>query len=82
VELCLCQPAAIVVDEPTDDGGDTMFLAQCNRCGRRELRGPRGVTGLANTASGIEIGFRCTGCGARQRMHTGAQAGLPLLRAG
>jgi hypothetical protein len=42
-----------------------MFLAQCNRCGRRELRGPRGVTGLANTASGIEIGFRCTGCGAR-----------------
>lgn len=57
-----------------------MFLAHCNRCGRRELRSVRAITGLANTAGGIEIGFRCSGCGARQRTVTGAQSprGLPL----
>jgi len=58
-----------------------MFLAHCNRCGRRELRSVHAITRLANTAGGIEIGFRCTACGARQRTLTGARASQPLLRA-
>ena len=56
-----------------------MFLAHCNRCGRRELRSVHAITGLANTPGGIEIGYRCSACGARQHTLTGSPATRPLL---
>jgi DNA-directed RNA polymerase subunit RPC12/RpoP len=58
-----------------------MFLAHCTRCSRRELRSVRAITRLANTPDGIEVGYRCSACGARQRMLTGAHAPAAMLRA-
>jgi hypothetical protein len=40
-----------------------MFLAICKACGRRELRGLRGITALVNTDRGIELHFVCRACG-------------------
>ena len=59
-----------------------MFLAHCNHCGRHELRGPRAITSLVNTPSGIELRFRCASCGAAQRTTTGASAAPPLRMVG
>jgi hypothetical protein len=58
-----------------------MFLAHCTTCSRRELRSVRAITRLANTVDGIEVSFRCSACGARQRVLTGAHAPTPMLRA-
>ncbi len=59
-----------------------MFLAHCNRCGRHELRGPRAITSLINTGSGIELRFRCANCRAAQRSITGASASRPVRLVG
>jgi hypothetical protein len=59
-----------------------MFLAECTRCGRRELRGPRALVGLTNRSTGIELRFRCSQCGTVQRTVTGAHASLPMRQAG
>jgi len=40
-----------------------MFLTDCPSCGIRELRGPRAIELLVNTDRGIDVVFRCTGCG-------------------
>jgi hypothetical protein len=42
-----------------------MFLATCDTCGRRELRGTRSIEALMNTDHGVELHFTCRGCGAR-----------------
>lgn len=69
----------MVVIEPAKEA-TPMFLADCNQCGRRELRSVHAITRLTNTTGGIEIGFRCSACGARQHTRTGAQSSraLPL----
>jgi hypothetical protein len=59
-----------------------MFLAECTRCGRRELRGPRALVGLTNRSIGIELRFRCSQCGTVQHKLTGTQAARPLRMAG
>jgi hypothetical protein len=59
-----------------------MFLAHCNRCGRRELRSVRAISSLANTPRGVELHFRCATCGTSQRMLTGSNRHHELLRAG
>jgi hypothetical protein len=40
-----------------------MFLANCTECGRRELRGARSIELLVNTDHGIDLVYRCAGCG-------------------
>ncbi len=59
-----------------------MFLAHCNRCGRRELRSLHAITDLTNTTGGIDISYRCSACGAGQRSRIGRRAARPLLEAG
>ena len=41
-----------------------MFLAHCDTCGRRELRGTRSIDALVTTDDGIELHFTCRVCGA------------------
>jgi hypothetical protein len=41
-----------------------MFLAHCETCGRRELRGTRSINALVNTHHGIELHYTCRVCGA------------------
>jgi hypothetical protein len=41
-----------------------MFLAHCETCGRRELRGTRSIDALVNTHHGIELHYTCRVCGA------------------
>lgn len=48
-----------------------MFLSDCARCGRRELFGPRRVDALVNTASGLEVHYRCRACDGSNVMVTG-----------
>lgn len=52
-----------------------MFLVDCPSCGRRELRSPRALLNLANTARGIEIAAPCGQCGAVVHTITGRAAG-------
>jgi hypothetical protein len=59
-----------------------MFLAHCNRCGRRELRSVQAINRLANTPRGVELHFRCATCGTSQRILTGSTRQHELLRAG
>jgi hypothetical protein len=40
-----------------------MFLATCETCGHRELRGLRAIDALVNTTHGIELHFTCRHCG-------------------
>ncbi len=42
-----------------------MFLAICETCGRRELRGTRSIDALVNTNHGVELHFTCRACGTR-----------------
>ena len=41
-----------------------MFLTDCICCDLRELRGPRAVELIVNTASGPQAVYRCTRCDA------------------
>lgn len=50
------------------DAGMT-FLADCPRCGRRELRGSRGVH-VAHTDRGDVFALTCRRCGARMAAGT------------
>jgi hypothetical protein len=53
-----------------------MFLTDCQACGLRELRGPRAIDLLLNTDHGVELLYRCTRCGASNRL-TGRSKGIP-----
>jgi hypothetical protein len=57
-----------------------MFLAICKTCGRRELRGPRSIVALVNTAHGAELHFTCRACGAHGAVGAGADV-VPLRTA-
>jgi hypothetical protein len=55
-----------------------MFLAICDTCGRREIRGTRGIDALVNTDHGIELHFTCRGCGRHGHIGRGSPAAPPL----
>jgi DNA-directed RNA polymerase subunit RPC12/RpoP len=46
-----------------------MFITDCQACGLRELRGPRSIELLVNTADGVDLVYRCTRCEAVNILH-------------
>ena len=46
-----------------------MFVTDCQACGLRELRGPRSIELLVNTADQVNLVYRCTRCGAVNALH-------------
>ena len=50
-----------------------MFLATCDICGRRELRGTRSIDALVNTHDGIDLHFSCRACGSAGVVTHGAR---------
>jgi hypothetical protein len=46
-----------------------MFITDCQACGLRELRGPRSIELLVNTADGVDLVYRCNRCEAVNTLH-------------
>jgi len=46
-----------------------MSITDCQACGLRELRGPRSIELLVNTADGVDLVYRCTRCAAVNALH-------------
>ena len=46
-----------------------MFVTDCQACGLRELRGPRSIELLVNTADRVDLVYRCTRCEAVNALH-------------